>query len=152
KAKNTLLALDDVARIQRGLTTGANEFFYLKSVGHSLAPESSLHEPTSRARKTTKVTGRSFVNVQDSEGAHHQIESRFLAPVVFSLKEIPVIWLAQIESRRLFFNCTLTRDELSDTQALRYIQSGERAGYHQRPSCAARDSWYTVTRRRQPAP
>jgi hypothetical protein len=139
--------------VQRGLTTGANEFFYLKSVrphGESQTGLSATRRP--QAQRVANVTNDSLIDVQGAAGARHYVEARFLAPVVFSLKEIPAIWLARIESRRLFFNCALGRDELRGTRALAYIRSGERAGYHLRPTCAARDLWYAVTRRRRPAP
>ncbi|MEN3335198.1 MAG: hypothetical protein V7641_4563 [Blastocatellia bacterium] len=151
--KGTLLTLTDVARVQRGLTTGANEFFYLKPVRPDVASEQSLSATTNRqAQKVANVTDDALVDVQGAAGARHQIEARFLAPVVFSLKEIPAICLARMETRRLFFNCALGRDELRGTRALAYIRSGERAGYHLRPTCAARDLWHAVTRRRRPAP
>ncbi|HEY9231301.1 MAG TPA: N-6 DNA methylase [Blastocatellia bacterium] len=144
KANGALLALDDIARVRRGLTTGANEFFYLKPVRD--------HAATPPAQKVAKTTDHSFIEVHGAAGASQQIEARFLAPVVFSLKEIPAIWLTRVNSRRLFFNCALAREELRGTRALAYIRSGERAGYHLRPTCAARDRWYAVTRSRRPAP
>jgi type I restriction enzyme M protein len=151
--KGTLLTLTDVARVQRGLTTGANEFFYLKRVGAHQAISSNL-SATARQQPgiAVNVTNNLLVEVRGAAGARHRLEARFLAPVVFSLKEIPAIWLTRVESRRLFFNCGLPRDELGGTRALAYIRSGERAGYHLRPSCAAREVWYQVTRRRRPAP
>ena len=153
KAKSSLLALNDVARVQRGLTTGANEFFYLKPVRPHVASQPSLSATTKRqAQMVANVTNNSLVEVRGAAGARHHVEARFLAPVVFSLKEIPAIWLQRLESRRLFFNCALARDELRGTRALAYIRNGERAGYHLRPTCAARDLWYAVTRRRRPAP
>lgn len=148
-----LLALDEIARIQRGLTTGANEFFYLKPVRRQPAVQpavSAISDPA--APSVANVTNDRLVEVQDAMGVRRRIESRFLAPVVFSLKEIPAIWFAALKSRRLFFNCALAREELRGTRALGYIRGGERAGYHRRPTCAARDLWYAVTRRREPAP
>jgi SAM-dependent methyltransferase len=146
KAKGALLTLTDVARVRRGLTTGANEFFYLKPVRDD---GTSMSRPS---RKVAKTTNGSLVEVHVAAGGRCLVEAHFLAPVVFSLKEIPSIWLARLESRRLFFNCTAARDGLRGTRALAYIRSGERAGYHQRPTCAARDLWYAVARCRRPAP
>jgi len=138
EAKGALLALDRLARVQRGLTTGANEFFYLKPV-------------RSLASRANGVSG-GLIEVESATGARYLMESRFLAPVIFSLKEIPSIWLERAEPSRLFFNCSLSRDDLRDTRALAYIRQGEREGYHRRPTCASRERWYAVTRRRRPAP
>lgn len=138
KAKGALLALDNIACVRRGLTTGANEFFYLRPV-------------RSVASQTNGVKEKR-IEVESVTGERHQLEARFLAPVVFSLKEISSVWLARAETRRLFFNCSLGRDELRGTRALAYIRKGERSGYHLRPTCASREAWYAVTRRRRPAP
>jgi hypothetical protein len=90
--------------------------------------------------------------VRDSAGKQREIEAELLAPVVFSLKEIPGILLERVEARRMLFNCSRTPIELEGTGALGYIEAGERAGYHLRPTCANRDPWYSVARNMKPAP
>jgi hypothetical protein len=72
--------------------------------------------------------------------------------VIFSLKEIPGILLNRAQAGKVLFNCSLTRAELAGTRALSYIESGERAGYHLRPTCSSRELWYSVARERKPAP
>jgi hypothetical protein len=81
-----------------------------------------------------------------------EIEAELLAPVVFSLKEIPGILLERVVARRMLFNCPLGANDLAGTRALGYIKSGEAAGYHRRPTCSNRDPWYSVTRGMKPAP
>ena len=158
-----LLKLADVASVRRGITTGANEFFYL-----SRAEDKVTRTGLPRARKQSAAVwsiresltdggalqeGGVFQTVvRDSLGKTREIESELLSPVVFSLKEIPEILLERVEARRMLFNCSLTPNELGGTRALEYIQSGERAGYHRRPTCSAREPWYSVTRGMKPAP
>lgn len=120
--------LAELATIRRGFTTGANEFFYLKA-----------SQPT---------TGDGRIAVQDGLGATHLIEPEYLAPVVFSLKEVPGILLKSGRVKRVFFRCSDPDRE----GARAYIQAGERAGYHLRPTCAARAPWYSVLKDREPAP
>jgi hypothetical protein len=139
-----LLALVDVASVRRGITTGANEFFYL----NRSAPEDDKSQPRSHQRSSTD----GLLAVRDSEGKQREIEAELLAPVVFSLKEIPGILLERVEARRLLFNCSLTPAELAGFRALDYIESGERAGYHLRPTCSNREPWYSVSRGMKPAP
>ena len=134
KTKSGLLALSSVASVRRGLTTGANEFFYLNRVN-------------GRETDTADTT-----LVENTSGLQHEIESEYLSPVVFSLKEIPGILLERSESKKLFFNCPVAREDLAGTKALDYILSGERAGFNHRPSCAARGEWYRVARGMKPAP
>jgi hypothetical protein len=123
--QNGLLALREVASVRRGITTGANEFFYLQS--------------------TT-------ANRAGDDRPAHAIESRFLSPVVFSLKEIAGVLLDRVETRRMLFDCSAAPAELAGTRALQYIEGGERAGYNLRPTCSSREPWYSVGRGMAPAP
>jgi type I restriction enzyme M protein len=134
-----LLALAEVASVRRGITTGANEFFYVTTV--------DAHEVHSPAPNPQLLTA-----VEDYAGEPREIESELLSPVVFSLKEIPGILLERVESHRMLFNCALAGKALSGTRALEYIKSGERAGYNQRATCASREPWYSVARGMKPAP
>jgi methylase of polypeptide subunit release factors len=139
KAKGRLLALSDVASVRRGLTTGANEFFYLKPVDRS----TSYFLTTDSQR---------LISVEDYAGRRFAIESRYLTPVAFSLKDIPSILFNHVSSGKLFFNCSLGPENLAGTKALDYIRRGERAGYPLRPTCAARGLWYSVAKGMKPAP
>ena len=138
-----LLALGEVASVRRGITTGANDFFYLKG-------SHGTHD-----RRRTSNTSRSTVGNRSpatDRRPSQLIEPRFLSPVIFSLKEIPGIVIERVKTRRMLFNCEPQRIELGGTSALEYIQRGERAGYHLRPTCRAREPWYSVARKRRPAP
>ena len=134
-----LRALRDVASVRRGITTGANEFFYV-----STADAHEVHSPTPNHQLLTAV--------EDFAGERREIESELLSPVIFSLKEIPGILLERVDARRMLFNCSLAGDALSGTRALEYIKSGERAGYNRRATCASRQPWYSVARGMKPAP
>jgi SAM-dependent methyltransferase len=148
--------LNEVASVRRGLTTGANAFFYLRTPRHSAktgrmgSPDGSHpHRGSPQSRKGRK--GGAEV-VEDASGQPHTIESRYLSPVVFSLKELPGVLLDQPETKRLLFNCDSSKRDLRGAGALAYIRAGEQAGYHLRPTCAARPQWYSVTRGMKPAP
>jgi hypothetical protein len=134
--------LDEMASVRRGLTTGANAFFYLRT-------QNLEGNPGAKPERGTKMRHRVVV---DGTGAHHPIEPRYLSPVVFSLKEVPGILLEQKETRRFLFNCGQGKVELKGTGALEYIRLGERAGHHLRPTCSARSQWYSVARGMEPAP
>ena len=131
KANGRLLTLGNIASVRRGLTTGANDFFYLNRV----------------AERASDLT-----IVESAAGGERAIESKYLSPVIFSLKEIPGITLERDKGGKLFFNCPVARKDLKGTKALDYILSGERAGYDRRPTCSARVEWYWVARGMRPAP
>jgi hypothetical protein len=148
--------LDEVAFVRRGLTTGANAFFYLRTRNDSGNPAAAvsperpvLHGAALQKRKERQAAEEV---VEDASGRAHTIESRYLSPVVFSLKELPGILLDQRETKRLLFNCDSSKCELRGAGALAYIRAGEQAGYHLRPTCASRPLWYSVTRGMKPAP
>ena len=131
--------------MRRGITTGANEFFYLSRAGIRTEDKAS-----SSSREPGSTNGR--IVVRDGTGKLQEIESELLSPVVFSLKEIPGIVLERVPARRMLFNCSLTPNDLAGTRALEYIESGECAGYHRRPTCSSREPWYSVARGMKPAP
>ena len=137
--KVNLLPLADIASVRRGITTGANEFFYVRAV-----------EGCSKEKQESQSL--EAIIVEDKSGARHKIESRFLSPVVFSLKEISGVLLEKKPAAKLFFNCSDETDAIAGTAAFDYIRGGERAGYHLRPTCAARYPWYGAARGRKPAP
>jgi methylase of polypeptide subunit release factors len=126
--------LDELASVRRGMTTGANEFFYLRLV--STASDESP-APTM---------------MEDGAGRRHMLEPAYLAPVIFSLKEISGILLDGWKPSRFFFRCSGSKLDLQDTAALNYIQQGERDGYNLRPTCASREPWYALARDLKPAP
>lgn len=149
KAKNEWLSLGHIASIRRGLTTGANEFFYLK------AAQSDINHKTNERNHSSMISSvdlQEVMLVEDGAGEQHLLESAYLSPVIFSLKEIDSIVIESVMMRRFFFNCHSSPDQLMHSHALKYIDSGERAGYHQRPTCAGRNPWYATARGMMPAP
>jgi SAM-dependent methyltransferase len=144
-----LLALADVASVRRGITTGANDFFYLS---RTAALREDNVTTAGRRPSQARLATNGLTVVRDSAGRLQEIEAELLSPVVFSLKEIPGILLERVESQRMLFNCSLTPSDLAGTRALEYIESGERAGYHRRPTCSSREPWYSVARGMKPAP
>jgi hypothetical protein len=135
--ESRLKPLGEVATVRRGLTTGANDFFYVRGID-------GQQKPANQDARLSLVADRS--------GARHLIESQFLSPVLFSLKEVSGVLLDSVETGRFFFNCAADERELIGTKALEYIRAGESAGYHQRPTCSSRKPWYSVARGIKPAP
>ncbi len=157
KASVELLSLNDVARVRRGLTTGANEFFYLKAIEESPAARRKK-EPRRQSKRNGQQSRflipdpRPLIPVEDRAGAHHLVEAEYLSPIIFSLKDISSVIVERRHARKLLFNCAAAPDELAGTRARDYIKRGERAGFHRRPTCAARERWYSVTSGMKPAP
>src|SRR5262249_36433447 len=91
--------LESLARVRRGITTGANQFFYLKPPqGPENGGANSL-----------------VVAVQNAAGDTVHLESKYLQPVVFSLKEIPSIEIRDARTKMLFFDCADPPEKLRGT-------------------------------------
>jgi len=133
KGKNKLVRLGDIAEVQRGFTTGANDFFYV--------------EPTDRHAP------KGLLQVKNSADWEGLIEEEFLRPVVKSPIEVKGILVHPEDIRYRVFMCHLSKAELrkqGKTHALEYIRWGELQDYDERPTCSARDKWWDLGARTLP--
>lgn len=85
--------LSEYAEIQRGFTTGANEFFYIEDVGHQFETdalsESDLPERSKVYAKTKQdLDKQGLVYVQNEFGKRFLIDKKDLAPVIRSPTEL----------------------------------------------------------------
>ena len=72
------------------------------------------------------------------------IEEEFLVPVFKGPKDSKTIQIYRKDLSLNLFYCHKTRKELNGTNALKYIQWGEREKFNERPSCKGRTNWYDV--------
>ena len=80
------------------------------------------------------------------------IEEKFLKPVIFSLRELVYIEDELDGLEKKVFFCHESKSRLSGTNALTYIEWGERKAFHKRPSCRSRPRWYSFAEGWDPAP
>lgn len=129
RCRDKLVPLKEVAEVRFGIKTGANEFFYL------------TEEEIQR-----RGIEREFWMHQDERGEW--------VPnyVIKSPRECKSIAVRPEELKYRVLMIHKDREELRDTNVLRYIQEGERKGFHKRPTCASRgERWYDLGDR-APAP
>lgn len=121
KGREKLVRLKDIAKVQRGFTTGANNFFYL----------------TEEEIKRKKIE-REFWTHADESGR------RVANYVVKSPRECKglVIDTKQLKHRVLLIQ--KDKRDLRGKHVLKYIKDGERRGFHNRPTCATRLRWYEL--------
>lgn len=119
KGKHLFKALKDIADIDYGIKTGANEFFYID-----------------------KNTASEF-----------GLEKRFLKTVFKSPKDTSTIEINMDSLETLLFSSSSPKEELKGTNALEYINWGEKSEiingtevrlFNERPSCSNRELWYQV--------
>ena len=93
-----------------------------------------------------------FFYLDDEKIAEWGIEGEFLKPVIFSLKELTCIEDDLSNLQKQVFKCHLSKNELRGTNALEYIEWGEKQGFHKRPTCLSRSLWYSLAEGWKSAP
>ncbi|HEV2234784.1 MAG TPA: N-6 DNA methylase [Terriglobia bacterium] len=152
-----LVPLGQVAEIRRGVTSGADDFFFVRDVtDQEIQKCSEGHPPGSPsiARRFKNKWGIGIADtkkvriVESGDHSRHLIEAEYLEPEVHSLMEIDSI---EIDPAKLSKKILLVSDppeKLKGTHVLKYIKWGEREGFDQSATCSARARnrpWYDVT-------
>jgi hypothetical protein len=99
-----------------------------------------------------KSGANNFFYLDKSKIDQWQIESDFIRPFLFSLKDIEGYQINSNNTKRYLFYCHKSKDELKKggfKNALAYISQGEAHKYHYRPSVKNRPNWYSVPRQEQ---
>jgi len=139
-----LVKLGDIAEVRRGVTTGANEFFYLEPVGTTVAE---------LFRAGAQQPSQPTVRVRKGAGWQGELETAWLRPVIKSPRELKTLRVRLEDLRYLvFMPPDDVRERLHDTAYLKqhyphahaYIQWGEGQGYHLRPTCKGRVKWWDL--------
>jgi hypothetical protein len=125
-AEGRTVPLGDLAEVVFGLKTGCNDFFYLDDEGPD--PDDPGRLRLCRSRMS---------------GERHPIETRFLVPVVTTLKEIERLDVEPSRLRRRLLAIPAAAD-LRGTRAEAYVRLGVRSGVHRLVSLAARRPWYAA--------
>jgi hypothetical protein len=123
KGKDKLVRLGDIAEVRFGIKTGANEFFYLEPIEKS---------------------SNGLLYVKNSAGWEGFIEEEFLKPVIKSPRELKTILVREEVLKYKVFMCHKSKEQLKGTFSLKYIEWGEKQGYHKRPTCALRPRWWDL--------
>jgi len=121
KGKNKLVLLKEVVKVRRGFTTGANEFFYL----------------------TEEEIKRRGI---EKEFWMHKDEKGNWVPnyVIKSPRECKSIVINPKDLKYRVLMIHKDRKGLKRTNVLKYIEEGERKGFHKRPTCAGKQRWYDL--------
>lgn len=72
------------------------------------------------------------------------IEEEFLKPVIKSPRECNGMSLQDIILKNKIFFCQKDKTELKDTNALKYIEWGEKMNFNNNPTCSARNAWWIL--------
>ena len=142
RAKDRLVPLSSVARIRRGFTTGANDFFYLRDITEEI-PESERPRHTGLTEEERKK--KDIRICLNGLGAEVLIEGEYLRPVARTPREIRglVVKPEDLNWRILWVEYR-EKYPLRGKEVLRYIEKwGEGImKCHENPTCKARKPWW----------
>lgn len=125
KGKDKLVPLKEVAKIRRGFTTGANEFFYL-------------------TEEEIKRRG-----IEKEFWMHKDKKGKWVPNyVIKSPRECKSIMIVPKNLKYRVLIIHRNKKDLEGTKALKYIKEGESRGFHLRPTCASREKWYDLGKRK----
>lgn len=99
-----------------------------------------------------KTGANEFFYLKPEDIAKHKIEKEFLQPIIFSLKEVPKYKVEPEKLKKKAIICWKEKRQLRKKKLLRYINSGEREGYSNRPTCRSRNPWYALGKNWEYAP
>ena len=137
-----MVPLGEVMDIQRGFTTGVNEFFYVEDVTDEYSPEDLLKVHGLRHGETARLR-----IVRDGTGQEHIIEKEYLKPILKSPKEFTKSGTLVFKGPTKKFVVLIEKTNRNEIRphALKYIEYGERKGYPQRPTCESRNPWWKLS-------
>jgi len=124
RGRDKLISLIDIAKVQRGFTTGSNEFFYL----------------TEEEIKRWKIEKEYWMHKEKGRWIPNYVikNSRELNTLSIKLKGLKYRLLVVHEDK----------EDLKGKNVLKYISWGEEQGFNRRPTCKQRKRWYDIGERR----
>jgi hypothetical protein len=120
KGKELFVPLKTIAEIKRGFTTGVNEFFYL-----------------------TEEEIRKY-GIEKEFWMHIENGRRVPNYVIKNPRECSKLLINPKELKYRVLLIHKDKKELKGTNMLKYIEWGEKQGYHKNPTCASRKRWYDL--------
>lgn len=157
KGRGLFIPLKEIARIERGFTTGANEFFYLtmedaEKLGiereywmHPLpkeepAPKSAWKDEGGEYFKRSQYAGRMRLEEVLRDDGYVYWAPNYVVKSPRELKGLVV------EPESLKHVVLLIHRDKKDLgpNARKYVELGESRGLHRRPTCASRRRWYEL--------
>jgi hypothetical protein len=142
---SNMVPVSDVMEVQRGFTTGADQFFYVEDITETLTEQQLKNEFGLRKAQTKEVRV-----VMDGQGVTHPIESSYLHPVITSPKEFTSSGTLRVSqtSKKVVL---ISEDRKSNIKhhAAKYVEYGERnppgEPFNQRPTTSARNPWWKLS-------
>jgi type I restriction-modification system DNA methylase subunit len=146
-AEGRLVPLHELAEIQRGFTSGADKFYYVRDVTDE---QLKKYPSAARFKQVWGISSKDTKKIRiirDGDGGLHLVEARFLEPEFHTLMEAkrPVIRVEDVG--RLIINAPVRRSSLRGTHLGRYVAYAEEWGWNTGPTIVSRARvrpWYDL--------
>jgi hypothetical protein len=151
-----LVPLGQLAVIRRGITSGADDFFYVRDITEDEIAKCSAGLHSGSPQITRRFKAKWGISLADTKqirvlesGDHsrHLIESEYLEPEIHSPMEIDSVEIDPAKLSRKILLVSDPPEELKGTHVLQYIKWGEREGFDQGSTVeqrAASRPWYDL--------
>jgi len=149
-----LVPLGHIAEVRFGTKSGCDKFFFPKDITDAVVAEkiSEKEFKDHYGIKRTETDKVRIVLAGDKEVK--LIEPEYLEPEIHSLMELDSIEIDPAELGRKVLLVSETKEELKGKYVLKYIEWGEKQGYHEGKSVKGRvtyeRNWYDLTDSRRP--
>jgi hypothetical protein len=145
-----LCPLAEIAEVHRGVTSGADCFFYPRDCSAECLerqPEPAGFRREYGVPRGDVASGRvRLVECGKGRKEIRPIEACYLEPEVHSLMEVEGFTVRPEHCSRLILLVRKRKEELRGQYVLDYVEWGEKQGYHKRRTCAQRATkgrdWY----------
>jgi len=165
KGKELFVPLKKIAEVRFGIKTGANEFFYLTQERiYELGIEREFWMHPVKYDEWLKI--KDFIPKEDiwiDKNGEYFKKSQYAEE--YKLDDVlidgNVIWIPNyiiksprecksiiVNPKDLKYRVLLIhkdKEELRETNVLKYIELGEEQGFHKRPTCASKQRWYELS-------
>ncbi|MFB6143732.1 MAG: hypothetical protein ABEJ98_00330, partial [Candidatus Nanohaloarchaea archaeon] len=150
KGQSDFKPLENVAKdVKRGVTTGANKFFYVEDVASSISSEEFQRVKNRRGVDYSEFDENEDLRAIKFNEDFYLVESKYLTNVIKSPKECSSMKTSQGKYKYKILmvdkNADVDSSYLSD-----YIERGEEEEYNERRTLSSRNPWYAIERDRPP--
>ena len=152
--------LGEIATIRRGVTSGCDAFFMPKDISAQMLQQHQtdrvFREQTGASRSNVESGNLRILKAGD--GSFHPIEARYVSPEVHSLMKVtrPVVRPGDVDRVVLLVGEDDDKKGVANRWVRQYLRYGRTATFSsakskglpvpERPTCAARQPWYDLTR------
>ncbi len=145
-----MVPLGEIADVRFGVKTGADRLFFVRDITDRCLAEVPEARKFRAKYGIQRVQADKIRIVRAGDKSIHLIEAEYLEPEVHNLMETSGVFGIRINPEdltRQILLCSKPKSKLRRTRVLKYIEWGEREGFHTGSTCAVRAKsrpWYDL--------